>query len=66
MDWLADVLQHASVSGEWEVGDMEAYVLNDAVVVVSMEDGKELKIKVCAGKPTYLDITTNLTKENEA
>lgn len=61
------VLEKAAEGGPWQVGDEEAFVLNDAVVVVRMvrEGGKNtLKVECYCGKPTYLDLTLGLTTED--
>lgn len=41
-----------------EVGDSFPFVLNDGIVIVKMEEGRELKVNVfcCGGKPTHLDL----------
>ena len=52
--------------GKIEPGDRAAFVLNDAVVILSMEPGRNLKIDIIAGEPDWLDITLDLIeKETE-
>lgn len=46
-----------------EEGDEIAYVLDDAVVLLEMQPGKHLAVKVLAGEPERLAIKTNLLEE---
>ena len=52
--------------GSMEIGDQAAFVLNDAVVVLSMEEGRTFKINVIAGEPNRLDITLDLLEKEDA
>lgn len=46
--------------GFMEIGDRAAFVLDDAVVIISMEEGRTFKVDVIAGEPDKLDITLDL------
>ena len=63
-DGIAEVMKcYKEKYGTMEEGDTAAFVLNDAVVTLSMEQGRELKINVIAGEPTKLDITLDLLEK---
>jgi hypothetical protein len=53
---------HARIkeTGPWNIGDKEAFVFNDAVAIVSMNEGRELKIDIVAGVPHKHDMTLDL------
>lgn len=52
--------------GKIEPGDEAAFVLNDAVVILSLDEKRTLNIHVIAGEPDRLDITLHLIeKETE-
>lgn len=71
MDNLSLVLEKAmlkfkeenGIDATWEVGDSMAIVCDDAVVTIEMEEGRELKVNVIAGKPYKFDIKLNLCEE---
>jgi hypothetical protein len=47
--------------GKWEIGDEEAIVFNDGVMICALkESGPD--INILAGKPIKKDINLNLTK----
>lgn len=46
-----------------EEGDEAAYILDDAIVLLEMAPGRELKVKIIAGEPEWLHIKTNLLEE---
>ena len=52
--------------GCMEPGDEAAFVLNDAVVLLSMDAERTLKFDVIAGEPDRLDITLDLLEKEEA
>lgn len=61
---VAFVMEHFTTrGGKMDEGDTVAYVLNDGVIVMSMEEGRELKINVVAGEPERLEVNLNLVKE---
>lgn len=66
MDFLEKVFDHHKAEcekhGSMEEGDEFAYVLNDAVVVISLNDG-QLKVNVILGTPERVDITTGMLEE---
>ncbi|WP_163530978.1 hypothetical protein [Halobacillus ihumii] len=65
MDFLSVVLKYVREEyGQLEEGDEIAIVLNDAVVSVSLEDAT-LGVRVIAGEPDRLDISTGLIAEGD-
>lgn len=68
MDWLGQVLKRFNelVPPPGEAGAEVAFVLNDAVVIVGIDEehGKRgLTIKAVLGEPERLDITTGMLEE---
>ena len=66
MDTLKEAMKLINESikgkGPWDIGDREAFVFNDAVAVVSMNEGRELKIDITAGIPVKFDLNLELTE----
>jgi hypothetical protein len=63
---IGKVIAEATKDGEpWEEGDEMGFVLNDGIVIVSMEEGRHLKVKVLAGTPKKLDLSLGLVEEDE-
>lgn len=63
---LDQVVSKAFEDGdEWEIGDEGVFILNDGVVIVSINESedngeRELGVKVVAGEPTRLNLNLNL------
>ena len=57
--------RYLELYGAMQEGDNAAFILNDAVVVLSKENGT-VKIHVIAGVPDRLDITLDLLEKKEA
>lgn len=49
--------------GEWEIGDRLAFVCDDGVILVTMQEGRKLSIDITAGVPIRLDIKLDLVEE---
>jgi len=47
MDFMRSVMGELKKGGPLEPGDKQAFVLDDAVVVVELDEARELKIQVC-------------------
>jgi hypothetical protein len=66
-DGIAEVTKrYKEKYGAMEEGYTAAFVLNDAVVILSMEAGRELKINIIAGEPERMDISLDLLEKKEA
>jgi len=62
MSKIIDIMSERFNEGDWEIGDEEAIVLNDAVLILSLtETGPE--VKILAGEYIKKDINLNLTKK---
>ena len=51
--------------GRWEGGAKEAFVFNDAVIVVSMSEDRTLKFEVIAGVPQKFDLALELLEADD-
>ncbi|GEK57170.1 hypothetical protein CHL76_02425 [Marinococcus halophilus] len=67
MEFINKVLEaHAKEveeNGGMEDGDQSVYLLNDAVVVLSLED-KNLSVNVIVGEPYSLNVSTGLLDDD--
>ncbi len=66
-DTISKVLDDAAKlhDAPWDVGDMMAYVLPDGVVVIEMEEGRNLNVQAVIGKPEFRDWTLGFVQESE-
>ena len=64
MEWLEKVVEAVKADGGLEGDGVTAVVLNDAVVIIELENG-HVKINIAAGEPLRMNIDTNLLVKAE-
>lgn len=57
--------EHGKKGLAMEVGDEYGAVFNDGIIIIGMEEGRELKIKVLTGEPYKFDHDLKLIEEVE-
>ena len=50
---------------EFEEGEEFATVFNDGIIIIGLDNTRQLKIKVLAGKPYRVDYDLKLLEEND-
>lgn len=59
---ICEMIEHGK---DWDYGDQQVFILNDAAVTVTMKENGKLDFSVIVGEPDKLDITLGLTAEKE-
>jgi len=65
MEFLQPVLEKLREFGPMDVGDEQAFVLDDAVVIIRMDEGREMKIQVSVGPIRLEGVKTGLLVEDD-
>ena len=69
MDFMSKIMdafhEKYGEDAEFEENEVQVFELNDCIVVVSVDDDRELKVQVLGDKPIKVDCTTGLFVEKE-
>lgn len=57
--------EHGEEGLAMEAGDEYGAVFNDGIIIIGMEEGRELKITVLAGEPYKFDYDLKLIEEGK-
>lgn len=62
---LAEFKKDIGENAKLEEGDSFITVFNDAVITISMEPGRGLKVDISVGKPYFVDFDLDLLEERD-